>query len=706
MTRNAITAILLILTAALCSYSSTVTDQIEEAVRQRNRFAQTADSTYSRQQLYADLRTGRYTPDYERAQNTGTRYLYAFYRGVSAASTRDRKHYFEQALDLSTSNAGKLWLLYLEFEHLTAQDYADKAVDSLYKGMIRKGNRMDRSLGNLFIHLSREELDRKKPARAARIFSHAQRFLPESCRLEHSATALEISSKGLRSTPLFNSVRCILRGWDSWTARLTSVDALVSYGTLLIISSAIILYIILLLRYYLFTIHRLSCIFTNAIPYSIRIIFTSLILLPLLLFFPYPFAVVTSLLFFIHITDRPRKLLALTVVLLFLVYPFLRALQSDIEYLKSRDSAPSTYIRALYESTGEAFRADLLKKIGENTCTPEEKSLYLTSLSLSYHKDGDRERAAFYMDMALKQKDEPMKPVLISAGPTFLISGNVDRGFRFMETALKKYPRSAAANYNYSRAVLEYRNHKYTGDYFKKASLLDNTLVGEITDENEEYFGKKWPPLRRYILGSVKGSGMIPHVDALRGDFEHRYQKIWAYQFFGLSIGTTALIILVLLIAAVVTIISNSSKRSAVSKCNLCGRHTCRKCREGEYCLECKRNLQSITNTSLVESMKVKISIHKRLVSRILGISMNAVFPGSSSFFIRSKPPLKALPYLMVTIFVYTAYVAVYQADFTFFATIDLKIKITLLVLLSLYHIVFIISFLKSLKHELNTGRA
>ncbi|MGM0462616.1 MAG: hypothetical protein ACQEQ4_09400, partial [Fibrobacterota bacterium] len=290
--------------------------------------------------------------------------------------------------------------------------------------------------------------------------------------------------------------------------------------------------------------------------------------------------------------------------------------------------------------------------------------------------------------------------------PAFLLNNEIDKGFAYIEQAHETAPFLASTNFNYNRAILDYRNHTYTGEYLQKASRINDKKIGIFADENNAFFGNDLPPARRYFLGDFSPRAFHNSFTEFFGNTARRHSRVWSHRFFNIPPLFTILINLALLVISLVYIISSSHKRNTVGECRLCGKRTCRKCREGEYCMDCKHTLKSISNASLVDGMKIKISVHKRIVRRLFGVSMNVLIPGSETFFIKDKPYTRKFPYIFITIFIYSLYQFIYTTDLTLFSNTNTTIKLILISVLAIYNIIFLFNFIVCLKYEINTGRA
>ncbi|ERP31476.1 hypothetical protein CALK_1680 [Chitinivibrio alkaliphilus ACht1] len=641
------------------------------------------------------------TTQFEQQAGDSLSYYVSFLKGL-AQPPGETKALFEKAKSRAMSNPTHLWSLFTSFERYNISDHAEDVLDSLYKIQISSGSIATPLVEHLFINLSRHAFSQENYDDAERYLSYAERFSTSPCLYERNRIFLPHATTPFLTT-LFSFKNCFTASLGTWHGQLSFISALVSFLSTLIHTAVYVLLFVLLIRYYSVILHKLSCLYPRQIPYYLRITYVVLPLLCLLIFFSYPLFFATALFIIIFAEEKKDHYFALALVVGLMSMPLLRTVNADRTYLESPEAPHALYIRSLEENTDSLFRKTVYETLENDTYSQLHRALLYTSLSLSYAREEDFSRAAYYSDLAVRRKAN-CKPSRITAGPMHLLAGDIDAGLSFLEEAQEQYPQSAAANYNYSRGLLEYRNERYSGEYFRRAAQIDGDIIGRFTDENTRYFGKQWPPLRRYILGEFSPHYLWKNIGSLLAGRQHRTSLVWGYQFFHISLLPTLIILVIATLWAVVYKISHGNKRSSVGACSLCGRKTCRKCREGEYCLECKKSLGAISNSSLVESMKIKISLHKRFMNRMTGIIMNLLVPGSKVFFLRDTQSKNLFPFFM-TIVVYTLYATILSTQFTLYFQRDTLVKLICMAVLSLYNIFFLVQFFHNLKHEITTGR-
>ncbi|MGM0462900.1 MAG: hypothetical protein ACQEQ4_10845, partial [Fibrobacterota bacterium] len=415
------------------------------------------------------------------ARRYSTEYYLSFLQGISASPNNQRK-YFTRALERAGDDPGKLWVLFTGFSQAGKPAWEDRIITRLYKNQLQSGSSSAEIMSRLLTHLSYKHYRNNNTATARRMLTYSEKFSPLPLKQKTTEVFSTLESAGIAE--VFHLIKSVVSyGESSWNYQLKLASVCFSFFAILIRSATIILFIIFLVKYYTLMVHKASCIYPKSIPYVLKILYVSLLILPLLVFAPYPFIIFSALFLFILIDNAAHKRIMFFVILGIISFPALQSIEADLAYILSSRSVPSIYRTALNEKTGESFQAKIYSRLENSDLSQKEKALLYTSLALSNLKNGDYNAASYYSDIAVRTTPD-FEPVLITAGPAFLLNNEIDKGFTYIEQAHETAPFLASTNFNYNRAILDYRNHTYTGEYLQKASRINDKKIGTFADEN------------------------------------------------------------------------------------------------------------------------------------------------------------------------------------------------------------------------------
>ncbi len=631
----------------------------------------------------------------------------AFFRGVQALQfQKDPSLWFEKAL-LRTTSTSQVFALFLEFERIKERAYAQKCLDALYEQMVRSGAVEIPEITRQLQLLARRSLTKGERETAAFYLEGALRFSSTNSKTLIAGTIAGLG-KYSRSFTLLNATKGIIEEIKhNWLIQHHLISALIRFLITAISVTTLSLLILMTVKYFSRALHHIICKYPLSVPYKVRFAFVAMLFVPLLIFGGFPVLLLLAALITLAADNRKHKVIMLVVIAGLSALPintFIRQKRMIVE-------APTATTTLLKRATNEIITLELITTIKRTISSPtlqstHEKGALNTALAIAHFKLDNQKEALYFIQQAQQHTPEDLS-TLLATGVIYRHNDYNKEAHHHFKKATELFPYEPEPLYNLSRIALELHEVEYTGNNLKKATELDNEFITSYLQENQQYFGAtNWPHTRRYLFSRINSRYFNNTKKRLLSPDQNANITLWGERFFSLSPTHSIIIVLVVFITLLLRFISTVSRRSSIGKCSLCGKPTCKACRKSEYCNECDAIIREISNESLVEQMKIKISLTKRLTSRIIGISINALYPGSAAFFINSKPKLNAFPLLIISVLVITLHIYIAQSALSLFAEQALLIKMIVHTALLFYHVVFFIKFFRSLKHEQKAGKA
>lgn len=702
---------LLLLLLLTISFSSTFASQhqyedlIHEALLRRNSYYSDVIPINNRVKAYQNPDTWIQSIRPIRSQ------WYYFLRGVNdLRKGKSSSENFHKAIIEANYNPGNLWALFIEFELINQREWSNDVVEKMHKALITSGSTEAPTIVNQLLILARQSSAKGDKGKASYYIQTALKFTDTTSPIIASAllNGLDGGETKITFVTLISTYLNELK--ENWFIQTHLYNGLFIFIRGFIYVSTMIMFILLFIKYYPKVIHTLACKYPLSVPYKLRITFISILLIPLFYFGRYITVLTIAFALFIYIDSKTYKRLITLVLIGLFLFPLLTFPEAILQKTTNKNAIHNLYYQAVNEIPSLALENAI--KNWHDPISPEtpknntQKALLFTAEAIINLKQQNLADAQFYIDKAISLKPN-LQPVLITSSVINAINNNDDKANELFDQTLKRYPKLATVHFNYNRWMLETKIIEHNDTHLKKATELDEEKIRTFVDLNSLYYGlKKTPTTRRYFISTMDAKTFWKNRKSLIGSTNESAKKLWGNTFLGLSPLQTVSSLAFIFVVILIRLISTSSKRASISKCTLCGRPTCKHCKCAEYCNECNTLMKSISNESLIESMKIKISINKRLTTRILGISFQMLFPGSAAFFINSKPPLRAFPLLIITMLVYTTYSVLFSYRFSLFPETSLTIKLVILGILSFYNIFFILKFFSSLKYEKSAGKA
>lgn len=708
--------ILLLLTFSLSSAFSTeyrfeenqyrYEDYIYDALQRRNKYFEGIIPLNNRIKAYNNPDTWIQQIKPERTP------WYFFLKGINEAKKgRQSNQYFHRAIKEANYELGDLWALFVEFEKIDLREWSQATVEEIQKALTTSGSDEAPTIVNQLLILARQSKEKKEDAKATYYIETSLLFTNTTSPILASALLSGIEGNETKITPVTVVSTYMAELKESWYLQTHLYKAIFTFLRAFIYVATVMIFIILFVKYYPKVIHMLACKYPLSVPYKVRLVFISMLLFPVFFFGGYIAALVTSFALLMYIDSKQNKRLIGLAIIGFILYPVSTYPEAFFEKLLSERAVHNLYYQSIHEipSHGLATMSrdwqdlDLKEKVIPTTKT--QKALLYTTEAIVNFKQNRQSDAQFFINKALDERPN-FQPTLIAASVINAVGKNTDIAEEQFLECTEIFPELAEVHFNYNRWLLETKISEHNEEHLNKATTLAKEKVRNFIDMNTLYYGANIPFTRRYFISQMNSKTFWKNRKEIIGPLTPKASKLWGKRFLGLRPLQTVSVLASIFVILLIRLISTSSRRSTISKCTLCGRPTCKHCKCAEYCNECNTLIKSISNESLIESMKIKISINKRLTARIIGISTQMLIPGSAAFFINGKPPLRMFPMLIITMLVYTGYMVIFSYTFSLFPEKSLAIQLTVLGVLSLYNIFFILQFFRSLKYEKSAGKA
>ena len=612
---------------------------------------------------------------------------------------------FRLALNIAKNDQGSLWVLYNGFDDISADEWSSQALFYLKRLYISHGVTDAPVIRSQLQLLSKKAYLSNDKDRAEKYLSEANQF--SNLNYYQNSTRFFIGASD--DITLYTAIKDFITELRaSWIVQLHLISIV---NKILKIITFIFIFVVLSLmaaKYYTKSIHSLSCLYPQSSPYKMRLLYISVLLLALTSISFYPVILLITFLLLIHSKKILHKNLLRVSFVLLLIYPSTSYITLFINQALSEQYPITIFKEAADGIPSMSLRNRINGYLNRKDLNDETKALILTSRALYEYKLANKESALYYINQAIETSPNS-EPVLIAAGT--ISSGNkmLKKSREYFQKAVELYPQSLAANYNYGQICLEDVSTIDGSNYIKTAKTINPILVNKFIKDNAFYFDKRhpWPTIRHYFLSDISPKQFWKNGLSYMVDITDNVRYIWGKSFFGIppliSIITT---LLILLIYSMIDTSHKKRKNRKVGSCTLCGRPVCTKCHKEEYCGECYESVHTISNETLVEALKVKLSTSNRHNTRVKGLIMEMLFPGSKLFYLKSKDSKNiSMLLLPLTMIVYTSYIALATEPLTIFPEASGLFKLIILIVLLSYNTIFIIKFVKALKKENSSNR-
>jgi hypothetical protein len=681
------------------SISTPAEKLIKNAIESRNIYF----SNLNGKKSISDMRStiSNWLPELKKERNRSTIW-YNYLTGLSwHYKHQSPKKAFSNALNLAKTDQGNLWVLYLEFQKIKNDEWSKKTLFELKKLYLTNGITDVPAIRTQFQLLARDAFTSGNRELSDTYLENANQF--SSINTPQISTRLFV---GGANVSLFSSLKeYVTELKNSWIVQVILLKKI--YSLFKIVATVFIIIILSLMsaKYYSKTVHHISCLYPKSSPYKIRILYSSLILAALLTISFYPLIILLALLLLRTADKGLHKNLIRVAATLLLLFPLDSYISLFFNQTISSNYIAQTYLEARDGAPTIKLKQKISNYLSNKDINDDAKSLLHTSLALYEYKKNRINAAMYSINNALKIS-ETNEATLTAAGVIYYANGKKEDGRNFLQKAVELYPTSPEANYNYGQINLEEVSTIDGSNYISTASKINPLKVNRFISDNSTYFNDgDWPKLRHFFISSLSPKQFWASSTSYILDTPNGSKAIWGSKLFGIPPLITIILLFIVFQARNMVGTNRKKKKRVVGSCTLCGKPTCRKCDSDDLCNECHTSLTSITNSSLVDSMKNKLSTGKRVRIRIRGLVMEMLFPGSRGLYLKSKKSFKNIFLLPITLVLYSLYLVIAFEPITLFPEPVYILKIVLVSLIFIFNFVFIVKFIKALKSESSSNR-
>ena len=624
-----------------------------------------------------------------------------FLSGVAEVQSESiQNSFFKKTLIKAQGNRAELWTLFLEFIRIDNSDWANRTLIELDKENLKIGISHSPFMAQQLAILASKAYENKESEKVAELLDYSRYFVTTSPTL----LLTQLSLGGTPQNDMFALSSQLSDNLKHDTAtqqffKFLFVKFLIALLTIFFILAIITVAFQTLTK----AVHFMACKFPHTVPYTVRLIFTFLILLSLLIVGVYPLILLLLVLMGSFIKTPALKFFYVGAIIVAIILPF----TSFVDAIKLKTQSTSypigAYNKALYEAPSEALFEDIALETGEHT--EAEQSLLFTAQALIDLKLGNTQESRTTIEQALLS-DPSSEPALLAAGAIFKGSNKLAMAETAFSKAVETYPLSTVANFNYGQFSLQQANTVAGNNHISIATTNYPTRFNSFLEKNSLYYSNKDRPLpRQFFLGDISPQFLKQNRTQLLGNLTPIITALWGSRFFGFSPAQT--LISIFIIAFIIKIITGQKRKKAkIAPCPLCGKPTCQHCRE-DLCHDCNTTLAPITNDNLITSMKIKLANSKKLRIRFRGQIASVLIPGTWNLHIKGTMSIQDYLLFTLTLFVYTSYYLLWSGTSSLFIipALSLNWKLVITIPLLIFNTIFIIRFITTVRSEHLLGK-
>lgn len=629
---------------------------------------------------------------------------HAFLTGVSnPLSETLQNSSFEKCLKLAGTDRANLWILLLEFIRIKNYNWAERTLINLDKANLQQGIYASTYMENQLVLLSSLAHKEGHKEEALRLLDFAYYFSNNPTQIITTQIALGGSSDN-NIFSLFDRLMDNIK--NDLSTQLFALDTLARVVIIILAVIFVLIMITVATRTLTRALHAVVCKFPHTVPYSVRLVFMGLILLSVTVLGIYPLLIILGFVMGPYIKTKTFKALYNIAMILLVLYPAVSVYRAARIQVFSQKSPLGIFHRALSEAPEEPLvdAYDLLES--GVTRTNEQQAILKTSIALCQLKSDQLRASRDIIDNALTEKSNS-EPALLTAGAIYYGTRRIDESSEFFQTAVESYPASTSAQFNYGQLALLQANTQVGNQHISNATTAYPSRYNDFLAKNATYYGKnRWPLTRQFILSDISTQYFWKNRADILGNYVNTLTtELWGSRFLGLNpLFSLGAIIVIFLFMSMKS--SNKKKGDKVTPCPLCGKPTCRNCRE-EFCHDCHSSLSVITNKDLVTNMKIKLANAKKLRIRLRAQIANMIIPGTMDLHLKGAMGIKDIFLFIASIIVYSAYVIIWTdaIPFILIPQYALIFKIAFTIPLVIFNMIFIIRFVSTSRKEHLLGK-
>jgi tetratricopeptide (TPR) repeat protein len=626
---------------------------------------------------------------------------YHFLKGMALApsSLTSAQTHFNQAVSLCAADPGFTWVLFFEFNQVGQDLWAEKCLQQLERICLLRGVYSAPILSRLLFELARETKSRP----------------PSSISIDYAEWAKRFDSQGITPALLkffvhregiFPAVSGLIADFfhllkNSWHFQLMCVDALYRWVRLVIIVFIMVFFIVISLRSMPVALHPLSEIFPTLISTRVRLVLSVVIYLSLLCLGPIPFLLLTGIILWPFCDTNYKYILSVCLALI-VASPLDVRFQDNLRRATSPERNTGLFHRAVHEGYSPELDFALSRSLMGN---PDNLIANVASATIAL-KQGDLNKASIRITAA--EKSDPDDPcVLVTAGNILCANGNLPGAADYFSRCINNHPDFVTAYFNLGQVYLATMKMVEGNDLISRATRLNSQLVDSYIGKNTRHFGSAWPESRRFMMPDYTPEFYWKNVFRQKNTGAPDPDR-WPPMFFGMPSAIFLAIVpfSLVLMLIVRTRVFTRDRVKKIFYCKLCGLPLCKKCKTGQFCLNCLQATYQTHNGSADQTVENKIVRYRSIRKTLVTTGLNLFCPGAGTLYAGGKRIVSAVSVFLVSSAFFAAYISLFtiSSPYPFWYTDTLAA--ILMVMGGTYTVIFALFSIKSLAANLKAGEA
>jgi tetratricopeptide (TPR) repeat protein len=617
-------------------------------------------------------------------------FLWGMYNAPS--SIKEAQDHFNKAIARAGDNPGLTWVLFIEFQRVSQFQWAEKCLWNLERMMLENGACRATIIALQLLDFSRQtaslQIDYEKWSRRFDNQGRGPALLHLMRALPRHPTAI---------FTLFEEYAVQLN--NSWFVQASAVEYLYRWLRCAILVFIIVSFLVFSIAALPVALHPLSELYPSSLSPRIRFVFSLLIYMCLLNFGLIPFFILTAILLWQHL-EKPRRILLSLCLTLIVLSPLdawlMEALRASLSPNHPVGLLRTTLDEGYSVETEYALNRCLTENAGDPAC-----QCAAAILSLKQHR---YEQALTTITSA--ERLSPHDPVIIiTAGNINFALGNFIKASEYYIRSINLFPDYEMAYYNLGQVHLATMKMVEGSDLISRATRVNSRRVNAFVEDNTSYFGAAWPPLRHFMQPEYKPGHFWWNLFLMRNIAHPDLWQTWSPAFFGLP----PLYFMLLMPLAIIFIISarsRSARNNRIKKvffCKLCGIPLCKKCKTGNFCLDCLKVSYQTNNETADQTAETRILRNRRIVNLSIIAVLDLLFPGAGLLYHRRERMVAAVALLAISSLVFAAYCSLLAFSFPSPAWITQNYAIACAGGCGIYSIVFAIKAINAFSRGLQS---
>jgi Tfp pilus assembly protein PilF len=610
---------------------------------------------------------------------------------TASSSTSAAIAHFSHAVALASQEPGTSWVLFIEFRQAGQYQWAEKCLTQLERQFLLSGAQSVPIVSHQLLHLAgldpsssidylqwSKRFDLHGTGQLAARFSPLLLFKP--------AQLFSLASEGFGMLG------------ESWFLQMRFLDFFYRWLRFALIAGILALFLSFLLRALPTALHPLSELYPSTLTPRLRLTLSVILFVSTIVFGLLPFLLLAGILIWPYL-DKPRNVL-LALCLAGIVLSPLDAYLLDVFRVSlAADNGIGLLHRAVDEGYSVRTENDIVDFLNKN---PQNPTAHLAAAMMSL-KQKNYDEAAIRIGAA--QKLQPEDPVIIlTAGNIEFARGAYDKATALYTSCINLFPEYEMAYFNLGQVYLMTMRMVDGADLIGRATRLNGRSVNAFIAKNDAHFGNSWPV--HFLPPDYKPLYFWKNIFRANAAGGQQGWATWSASFFGLP-PLVFLILAPLLLIVILPIQSKKASGSRVKKifyCKLCGIPLCKKCKTGQFCIECLQSAHRINQESAADQNAENRILRRRYLTGVyLKMVLDCLFPGAGLLFRRSEKLLLPFVLICLSALTYATYYALITFCFAYPFWIVKGWFVTATILCLLYSLLGIGRALYVFSHEIRT---